>query len=249
MDQKKENSPVIRFEKVYKNFGELSVLAGLDLHVLPGESLVVMGPSGTGKSVLLKHIIGLLRPDAGTVWTLGENINTADPWKLQEIRKKTAYVFQLSALFDSMSVADNVALGLTMHSKLKKPEIRDRVKDSLDKVGLSEIENRKVEELSGGMKKRVAIARAIALQPQILLYDEPTTGLDPATCRIVNKMIRDLNDQLQITSVVVTHDIQSATEVADRIALFNHGKIISEGKPDELHREGILHRFIQGEKI
>jgi phospholipid/cholesterol/gamma-HCH transport system ATP-binding protein len=245
----KEDSAVIRFEKVYKSFGELSVLAGLDLRVLQGESLVVMGPSGTGKTVLLKHIIGLLKPDAGEVWTLGENINTGDSWKLQEIRKKTAYVFQLSALFDSLSVADNVALGLVMHAKLSKAQIRERVKESLLKVGLPGIENKKPEELSGGMKKRVAIARAIALQPQILLYDEPTTGLDPASCRIINKMIRDLNCQLQITSVVVTHDIQSATEIADRIALFNHGRIISEGKPDELHREGILQRFIQGEKI
>ena len=243
------NEVAVQFKNIYKQFGNLKVLKGLNLEVNSGESVVVMGPSGTGKSVLLKHVIGLLKPDQGEVWTLGNNISELRPWKLQEVRKKIGYVFQLSALFDSMSVAENVAIGLTMHSKLGKKEILQKVKDSLKQVDLYDIENKRPEELSGGMKKRVAIARAIAQDPSILLYDEPTTGLDPAACRIVNKLIRDLNTRRGITSITVTHDVQSATYIADRIALYNNGIVISEGKPDELSKEGVLHRFIQGEKI
>lgn len=240
---------VVRFDNVHKGFDELKVLQGLDLEVAAGECVVVMGPSGTGKSVLLKHIIGLLHPDAGEVHTLGVNVNNAHAQDLEDLRKKVGYVFQLSALFDSMSVGENVALGLTMHSGRSRPEIAEKVKECLALVDLEGIESRPPADLSGGMKKRVAIARAIATDPTILLYDEPTTGLDPATCKVVNRLIRDLNDRLKVTSIVVTHDVQSATSVADRISLYNHGKVVSQGSPDEFSKDGILHRFVQGEKI
>lgn len=240
---------VIQFKNVYKRFGDFEVLKGLDLSVYKGESLVIMGPSGSGKSVLLKHIIGLLKPDKGEVWTLGHDTGSMTPKELSELRKRTGYVFQLAALFDSMTVAENVALGLTMHSKMSRDEIQQRVVESLHRVGLHGVEEKNPEELSGGMKKRVSIARAVALEPEILFYDEPTTGLDPATCKTINQLIRQLNGDLGITSVVVTHDIQSATTVADRIVLYNKGVIVSEGDPGHMAESGVLQRFIQGETI
>lgn len=247
-----KNNPdniIVSFRNIYKSFGTLCVLQDFSLDIFKEERLVVMGPSGTGKTVMLKHIIGLLRPDSGEIYTLGKNVNSLDAQEIQEMRKKISYVFQLSALFDSMTVGENVAIGLIMHSKLSREEIKNKVTKSLGQVGLEGIENKKPEEISGGMKKRVAIARAIALDPVLLLYDEPTSGLDPSNCKIVNQLIKDLNDQLGVTSVVVTHDIQSALTIADRIVLYNHGKIIAEGKPNKMAEEGILHRFIQGEKI
>lgn len=243
------SEPVVSMRDLYKSFGETDVLKGLCLNVAPHESLVIMGPSGSGKSVLLKHMIGLLEPDRGEVWTLGKNINTISSNELQDIRKKTAYVFQLSALFDSMSVGENIGISLLMHTRLTKKEIAEKVADSLAHVGLSGIENRKPVELSGGMKKRVAIARAIAAGPSILLYDEPTTGLDPATCKTVNALIRELNQKLGVTSITVTHDVQSAMAIADRIVLYSGGKIVSDGKPEDFKGGGILQKFIQGEAI
>lgn len=244
-----DNNHIIKFQDVHKSFAGLKVLQGLNLSINQGETLVVMGPSGSGKSVLLKHIIGVLKPDSGNIKVFGEDVPTMNADRLHELRKRIGYVFQLSALFDSMTVGQNVGISLTMHTKLSRSEIGIKISESLDRVGLPEIENRNPEELSGGMKKRVAIARAIASNPSILLYDEPTTGLDPATCQIVNSLIRQLHDNLHVTSVVVTHDIQSATTVADRIVLYNHGQIITEGKPDQMAREGLLQRFINGEKI
>ncbi len=246
---KKGEAPAIRFEKVSKVFNGKSVLDKMDLEVLQGECRVIMGPSGAGKTVLLKHMIGLLRPDSGRIWICNQEITALDREGLHELRKRIGYVFQLSALFDSMTVGQNVALGLEMHSSLQPQQIRKRVNESLAHVDLAGTSDRMPQELSGGMKKRVAIARAIAGQPSLLLYDEPTTGLDPATCKTIRELIRRLNHNLGITSVVVTHDMQTAVEIADWVSLFLNGRILAQGRPDELSQGGVLERFAHGEAL
>jgi phospholipid/cholesterol/gamma-HCH transport system ATP-binding protein len=250
-----ENSPLppdqralIRLVEVYKSFGPVKVFAGLNLRVRQRESVVILGPSGTGKSVLLKHIAGLMKPDSGAVYYCQDRVDTCNEHQLEEIRRHMGFLFQSGALFDSLSVAENVAFPLREHTRLKERDIRERVAGKLAMVGLDGKQALMPAELSGGMRKRVALARAIALDPQVMLYDEPTTGLDPIRADVINELILKLNDELHVTSVVVTHDINSAYKVADRLVMLWEGKVIMEGKPDDFRHapNDEVRRFIQG---
>jgi len=215
----------LRFEKVTKSFGEKKVLTGVDLTVVKGETIVVLGGSGTGKSVLLRHAIGLMRPDSGAVYVEGEPIQDLAEDELIPVRKKIGMLFQGAALFDSMSVFENVAFSLRQHLDLEERAIEARVGRFLDLVELEGVADLMPSDLSGGMRKRVGLARAIALEPAGILYDEPTTGLDPITANSINELILSMQDKLGVTTVVVTHDIMSASHVADRIAFLDEGKV------------------------
>ena len=241
-------APLISLRGVSKSFGPKRVLEGLDLEVERGETMVVIGGSGTGKSVLLKHIIGLLRPDAGEVVVDGVPVSRLKGWELKEFRKEFGMLFQGSALFDSLRVLDNVAFGLREHRRLKEAEIRERVREKLALVGLHGVEHLWPSELSGGMKKRVALARALAMEPKILLYDEPTTGLDPIRADSINDLIVELRDRLKVTGVAITHDMTSAYKIADRIAMLYKGRIIAVGTPQEMRdsADPVVHQFITG---
>lgn len=238
----------VRFDDVHKAFGEKKVLGGISFGIRRGETMVVLGGSGSGKSVLIRHIIGLHRPDSGHVLVDGEDIVEYDEEELIPVRQKVAMLFQGSALFDSMNVLDNVAYGLREHTDLGDDRIREIVRDKLAVVGLEDVEELMPAELSGGMKKRVALARSIAMDPRCILYDEPTTGLDPVTANTINEMIRDLQRRLQVTSVVVTHDIASAFQVGDRIAYLYEGRMHFVGTVDEakVSREPRLRHFLSG---
>ena len=238
----------VRFEDVHKSFGEKKVLSGISFDVHRGETIVVLGGSGSGKSVLIRHIIGLHRPDRGHVFVDGEDIVDYDEEELIPVRQKVAMLFQGGALFDSMNVLENVAYGLREHTDLVDDRIREIVRDKLAVVGLEDVEELMPAELSGGMKKRVALARSIAMDPRCILYDEPTTGLDPVTANTINEMIRDLQRRLQVTSVVVTHDIASAFLVGDRIAYLYEGRMHFVGTVDEakVSREPRLRHFLSG---
>lgn len=222
---------MIKIINLYKSFNDKPVLQGINLDIFDGEIVTIIGGSGQGKTVLLKNIVGLLKPDTGKIIVDGIDITSADRKTLREVQKKFGYLFQGSALFDSMTVFDNVAFGLR-NLKLSKEEIEYRVKLYLSYVGLENVEHLYPAELSGGMKKRVALARAIAYNPQYILYDEPTTGLDPQTAETVTDLILLLQQRLKITSIVVTHDIKAAAKVSNRVALLYNGKIVAieEGK-------------------
>jgi len=239
---------VIEIKNLYKSFGAKSVLSGTTLTIAKGESLAIIGQSGCGKSVLLKHIIGLLKPNAGEVIVEGENIWRLSLERLYEIRQKFGILFQGAALFDSMNVSENISLGLREHTLMSDTEIAARVKDCLAMVGLSGSEDLKPSELSGGMKKRVGLARAIAMKPSYVLYDEPTTGLDPITADTINELIIRLNERLHVTTVVVTHDMVSTYKVADRIVMLHDGKIIYSGTPSEIRETDnpVVRQFIEG---
>jgi phospholipid/cholesterol/gamma-HCH transport system ATP-binding protein len=239
---------MISLRGISKRFGTNQVLDGLDLEVERGETMVVIGGSGTGKSVLLKHIIGLLRPDAGEVVVDGVDVGGLRGWELKEFRKKFGMLFQGAALFDSLRVLENVAFGLREHTRLTEAEIRERVRDKLARVGLHGVEHLWPAELSGGMKKRVALARALAMEPKILLYDEPTTGLDPIRADAINDLVVELRDQLHVTGVAITHDMTSAYKIADRIAMLYKGKIIAVGTPGEIRESAdpVVRQFITG---
>ena len=238
----------VRFEEVHKAFGAKKVLQGVTFDIERGETMVVLGGSGSGKSVLIRHIIGLHRPDRGRVVVDGEDIVAYDEEELIHVRKKVAMLFQGGALFDSMNVRENIAYGLREHTDLGEDRIRDIVRTKLGLVGLEGVEELMPSELSGGMKKRVALARSIAMDPQCILYDEPTTGLDPVTANTINDMIRRLQGQLEVTSVVVTHDIQSAFFVGDRIAYLHEGRMDFVGKVAEARASGSprLRHFLSG---
>ncbi len=225
----------IRLRGVRKAFGAKQVLAGVDLDIVEGESAVVIGGSGTGKSVLLKHIIGLLRPDAGRVEVDGVAINELNYRQITGFRRRFGMAFQEGALFDSMTVADNIAFPLR---RLGMPagEIADRVADCLERVHLPEAGGKMPSELSGGMRRRVGFARAIAHQPRILLFDEPTTGLDPVTKSTIDELIVELKESLSSTTVTITHDMPSVFRIADRVAMLYEGKIIAHAPPAELRR-------------
>ena len=240
--------PMISLRGLSKRFGTNQVLDGLDLEIERGETMVVIGGSGTGKSVLLKHIIGLLRPDAGEVVVDGVPVSRLKGWELKEFRKEFGMLFQGSALFDSLRVLDNVAFGLREHRRLKEAEIRERVREKLALVGLHGVEQLWPSELSGGMKKRVALARALAMEPKILLYDEPTTGLDPIRADSINDLIVELRNRLKVTGVAITHDMTSAYKIADRIAMLYKGKIIAVGTPEQIRgsENPVVHQFITG---
>lgn len=240
----------VEFEDVHKAFGDKTVLDGITFDIRRGETMVVLGGSGSGKSVLIRHIIGLHRPDRGRVVVDGDNIVDHDEEELITVRKKVAMLFQGGALFDSMSVLDNIAYGLREHSDMTEQEIREVVRKKLALVGLEGVEELMPAELSGGMKKRVALARSIAMEPRCILYDEPTTGLDPVTATTINELIRDLQRRLQVTSVVVTHDIASAFIVGDRIAYLFEGRMHFVGTVDQASgtTEPRLRHFLSGGK-
>jgi phospholipid/cholesterol/gamma-HCH transport system ATP-binding protein len=240
---------VISLRGVEKSFGAQPVLLGVDLDIYRGESLVVIGPSGCGKSVLLKHLIGLIRPDEGSIRINGAELTEMDSSSLYDVRKKFGMLFQGAALFDSLTVEENVGLGLVEHTKLGAKEIAERVAESLRKVGMEHAARKKPSELSGGMKKRVGLARAIAMNPEIVLYDEPTTGLDPIMADVINRLIRSLQKELNATSITVTHDMTSASKVADRIAMLHEGRIVFEGSVEEVRttENPIVQQFVRGE--
>lgn len=227
------SDPFIEYKGLRKSFGRKEVLKGIDLVIERGETIVIMGGSGTGKSVLIRHTIGLHKPDAGEVWVDGTEISSFNEDQLMPIRKKVGMLFQGGALFDSMDVHDNIAFALREHTTMDDATIDARVRETLDLVELEDVETLAPSDLSGGMRKRVALARAIALSPQGILYDEPTTGLDPITADAINKLIRNLQSALNVTSVVVTHDIQSAFTVGDRIAFLGEGDLCWVGSVDE----------------
>lgn len=239
---------MIRICGVHKSFDGNHVLRGLDLDVEKGETMVVIGRSGCGKSVLLKHIIGLMKPDEGSILVTGLDVATMDNHDLSELRKMFGMVFQSAALFDSLTVAENVAFGLRRFTDMNNREIALKVGEKLELVGLAGIESLRPAELSGGMRKRVGLARALAMDPQIVLYDEPTTGVDPILAASINKLVRDLNTKLGVTSVVVTHDMASANTVGDRIAMLYQGVIRCTGTPDEVQNsdDPVVQQFIQG---
>ncbi|MBM3246210.1 MAG: ABC transporter ATP-binding protein [Candidatus Omnitrophica bacterium] len=233
---------------VSKNFNSHRVLDGASLKITDGQTMVIIGRSGCGKSVLLKHIVGILKPDKGQVFVDGQEVSKLNDKELEGILMKIGMVFQGGALFDSMSVGENVGFGLIEHQRIDHKELLERIEESLCLVGLCGIQNLMPSELSGGMKKRVALARAICIKPEIILYDEPTTGVDPITADSINELIRSLHDKLKVTSVVVTHDMKSAYRIADRIAMLYQGKIIAEGTPTEIQNttHPIVHQFING---
>jgi len=239
-------STAIRCQGVTKTFREKAVLRGIDLDVTTGETLVLLGGSGSGKSVLLKHLNGLLRPDDGSVEVEGTRLEGLDEDALVPVRRQVSMLFQQGALFDSLSVGENVAFPLREHHMLPPEKIPARVTEALAMVGLEKTERLMPSELSGGMRKRAALARALVLEPRVLLYDEPTTGLDPVVAAKINHLIRDLQRQLGLTSVVVTHDLASAFYVADRIAFLYEGLIRFVGTPAEARAttDAPLHEFL-----
>jgi phospholipid/cholesterol/gamma-HCH transport system ATP-binding protein len=238
---------VIRFDEVYKRFGPKEVLSGLTLDIPDGQTTVLIGFSGTGKSVALKHIVGLLEPDAGTVEVDGRIVSELDAEGLAELRGQVGYVFQFAALFDSMTVADNIRLGLARRG-LTPEEIAGRIGESLTLVDLAGAEERFPAELSGGMRKRVGIARAIALRPRYILYDEPTTGLDPVTSAVIDELMVRTRHELGVTGVVVTHDMRSAYTVGDRIAMLYEGRIRQVGTIEAIRAtdDPVVRNFIEG---
>jgi phospholipid/cholesterol/gamma-HCH transport system ATP-binding protein len=240
---------MIHISGLHKSFGDNAVLRGVDLEVRRGETMVVIGQSGSGKSVLLKHLIGLMKPDRGTIRLNGTDITHIKGQALQEVTRKVGILFQGAALFDSMNVFQNVSFGLERQTELGPEEIGERVRESLRLVGLRDVERLMPHELSGGMKKRVGLARAIAYRPEILLYDEPSTGIDPIRADAINSLINDLKEQLRVTSVVITHDMASCNRVADRIAMLYEGRIIQVGTPRDIQKSSnpVIQQFIRGE--
>ncbi|MEW5758361.1 MAG: ABC transporter ATP-binding protein [Candidatus Omnitrophota bacterium] len=240
---------IIKTENLVKYFGKRAVLNGVDLEVYRGELLVVMGGSGCGKSTLLRHLVGAMKPDQGKVNFFGKDINELDEDGLDGIRKRFGILFQSGALLDSLDVKGNVSLPLLEHTKLDPHIIDLIIKMKLQLVGLSGFQNLMPSQLSGGMKKRVGLARAIAMDPEVVFYDEPTAGLDPIMSAVIDKLIRDLTEKLVITSVVVTHDMRSVFSIADRIIMLHKGKVIANGSPDEIRnsKDGLVQQFIKGE--
>lgn len=240
---------MIEISGLKKRFGSLVVLDGVDLVVPEGESLVVLGRSGSGKSVLLKNIIGLIKPDAGSIQVDGQEVTELDYEELGELRKRFGMLFQMAALFDSMTVQENVGLGLREHTDKTEEEIRAIIREKLEMVDLEGIEDKMPSDLSGGMRKRVGLARALAMEPQYLLYDEPTTGLDPITADQINIMIRQVQTKMNVTSVVVTHDMKSAFHVGDRLCLLRDGRIHFSGTAEEIRSstDEFVRQFVSGD--
>ncbi|PIU83559.1 MAG: ABC transporter ATP-binding protein, partial [Elusimicrobia bacterium CG06_land_8_20_14_3_00_38_11] len=227
---------MIRIVDLHKSFADNKVLNGVNLEIKDRETITIIGGSGCGKSVLIKHIVGLLKPDSGDIFIDEKKITGLDENSLSNVQKNFGFLFQGAALFDSLTVADNVAFGLRNLTDKSEDEISEKVKICLSMIGLEGIENMKPSELSGGMKKRVALARAIATDPKYIFYDEPTTGIDPIMADVINDLIIHLQKSLDITSVVVTHDIASAYKISNRIAMLYDGKIIGMGTPDEIKK-------------
>lgn len=239
---------MVKITDLWKRFEKKEVLKGLSLEINKGETMVILGESGCGKSVLLKQIVGVMKPDDGRIEVDGVEITSLNRKELNKIRLKFGVLFQGGALFDSLNTGENVGFFLKEHTDLKEDEITKRVKDVLEMVGLSGMEGLMPGELSGGMQKRVALARAICMDPKIILYDEPTAGIDPVMKRGINSLIRKLQERLTLTSIVVTHDIRSAFEIGDRLAMLHDGRIIEIGIPSEIRssKNPIIRRFING---
>ncbi len=240
-------APFVFFDEVYKSFDGREVLRGLTLVIREGEALVILGGSGTGKTVALKHIVGLISPERGSIYVNGHDISDYNEDQFLSVRRQVGFLFQGGALFDSMTVFDNVAFPLREHTNLDENQIDEKVHEKLKLVGLEGVDWMMPSNLSGGMRRRVALARAIILEPRALLYDEPTTGLDPITTRWVSKLMRNIHEDLKITSVIVTHNIQSAMDVADRIAFLYRGRIKFVGTPEEILNCGdhIVQEFLR----
>ncbi len=242
---------LIELEELCKSFNGQPVLRGLSLSIKQGETLVIMGQSGCGKSVLLKHIIGLIRPDRGRVMFAGKDLTHLSHRELNRERVRFGMLFQSAALFDSLTVGENVAFPLREHTRCSEGEISRRVADKLRLVGLEGIEDKWPGELSGGMKKRVGLARAIALDPEVILYDEPTAGIDPVLADDINELIVSTQKHMKATTVAVTHDVRSAFKVADRIALLHDGVIVEVGTPEEIRnpKTEMLAKFLEGARL
>lgn len=239
---------MIEARDLKKNFGSQPVLDGVSFVIEKGESVVIIGRSGGGKSVLLKHLIGLLKPDTGSVFVDGEDITGMNERELIRVRRRFGMLFQGAALFDSMNVEDNVAFALRRERGLSEGEITSKVAQALEMVDLPGVQNKKPAELSGGMRKRVGLARAIVYQPEIVLYDEPTTGLDPVVADSIDKLIIRVRDRLRVTTVVVTHDLRSARRVGHRILMLHNKRLHASGTPDEIFNseDPIVRQFING---
>jgi len=239
---------MIQLKDVHKAFGPKRVLDGFTLDVPEGETMVIIGYSGTGKSVAIKHIVGLLEPDSGEVWVDGVNVPELSRRDLYALRARIGYVFQFAALFDSFSIGENVAMGLRKQGELSESEIIQRVDEALDLVDLPNVRDRYPAELSGGMRKRVGIARAIALRPKYILYDEPTTGLDPVTSAVIDQLMVRMREKLHVTGIVITHDMRSAFTVGTRIAMLYQGRVRWEGSIDAIKStdDPIVRQFVEG---
>lgn len=248
LDSGHSNGSIVRLVNLHKRFGNLIVLDGINLELKEGQTTVIIGESGSGKSVLLNHIVRLIKPDSGEVHFKGRRIDTLPDRELAKIRPHFGYLFQLSALFDSMTVAQNVGFPLVEHTQKSHDETDRIVKKTLSMVGLDGVQNKWPAELSGGQKKRVALARAIALGPEVILYDEPTTGLDPPRADEINELIIKLKHELAVTGVVVTHDMASARKIADRIVMLYRGKLIFDGTPDSIEKstDPRVSNFVRG---
>ena len=240
--------PLIRLVDVAKSFGPLCVLDGVTLDLLRGQTTVVVGPSGTGKSVLLKHIVGLIRPDRGAVWFDDLCISRLGAADLVSARTRIGFLFQMGALFDSMSVGENIMFPLREHTRQSRLQRRERCREVLDLVGLAGLEPKMPSDLSGGQRKRVALARAIVLKPEVILYDEPTTGLDPIRADLINELIIALSRRLGVTSIVVTHDMASARKIAHRIVMLYDGRVVVDAEPDAFLKSEheLVRRFVEG---
>ncbi|MBX2995493.1 MAG: ABC transporter ATP-binding protein [Bdellovibrionaceae bacterium] len=230
---------MIEFKNLVKTFGTRTVLKGVSFAIAQGEILFILGTSGTGKSVLLKNLVGLMRPDGGEIWIDGEETSRFSEDEYLRVRRKVGMVFQQPALFDSFTVFDNIAFGLRRLEKLPEDQIRERVREALGAVHLAGVEEKYPPQLSYGMQKRVSLARTVALRPQVLLFDEPTTGLDPVTTTAVNQLIQELSRKLKTTSIVVSHDMNCALSIADRILVLDQGQIVDQGTPGELKKSQV----------
>ncbi len=239
---------MIQLRGLKKRLGSRNVLDGVDLEIPTGKTVVIMGRSGTGKSVLLKHIIGLMKPDAGSIQVDGTELVGLKEGELNQVRIRFGLLFQGGALFDSMTVGENVGLPLREHTRMKPDEIKARVRERLEWVGLKDVEHVKPASLSGGMRKRVGLARAIAMDPAYILYDEPTTGLDPIMSDVINQLIRSMQTRMGVTGIVVTHDMNSAYHVGDILAMLHDGKVVFTGTPDEARNtsDPMVRQFIEG---
>jgi phospholipid/cholesterol/gamma-HCH transport system ATP-binding protein len=243
-----ENKTLIRIENLHKSFAKKRVLCGVNLEIRKGETMVIIGRSGEGKSVLLKNIINLIEPDRGEIWFGKKNITQATESERDRFRQRFGMLFQGAALFDSLNVAENVSFGLRRTKHLAEQEIQRIVTNRLAMVGLKDVEQQYPSELSGGMKKRVALARAIAMDPEVILYDEPTTGIDPIMADAINDLIIELKKKLSVTSIAVTHDMVSAYKIADRMAMLHEGKIVGVGTPTQIKKtkNPLIRQFITG---
>lgn len=238
----------IELRDLHKAFGETTVLRGFSLEVEEGETVAIIGASGAGKSVMLKSVLGLIEPDRGKVFVDDQDVHALPQSELYELRRRVGYVFQFAALFDSMTIAENVAMGLRRIRGIGEEEIRERVGRSLELVDLDGADEKYPSEISGGMKKRAGLARAIATKPKYLLYDEPTTGLDPLTITVIDRLVMRMREELGATSVVVTHDMESAYRISDRIAMLYEGRVRWVGTPDEIREtdDPVVRSFIEG---